>query len=66
MCKTESHVTQADLDIAVYLRGLWTPDFPACTSHVLAGIVAKIGQEFFFLFLEYASFKTILFGQGLM
>lgn len=57
-------VTQAGPDIAMYLRGLWTPDFPACTSHVLAGIVANMGQ--FFFFFAYASFKTVLFGQGLM
>lgn len=59
-------VTQAGLDIAMYLRGLWIPDSPACTSHVLAGIVANIGQFFvFWFFFAYASFKTVLFGQGL-
>lgn len=68
MCKTESYVTQAVLDIAMHLRGLWASDFPACTSHVLAGIVANIGQDFslFLFFLAYASFKIVLFGQGLM
>lgn len=45
-------VTQAGLDIALYLRGLWTPDFPACTSHILAGMVANIGQFFFFLHMH--------------